>query len=176
MEQENVEIAVVEKLEEREAVFALRMRVFVEEQRCPPEEEIDFYDVVATHFLVRVHASDCAAPPKIVATARFVDKGHGIGKIGRVAVDADYRGRGLGAALMRAIHRHAAGGGFHRLVLEAQRYAIPFYEKLGYTAEGDVFLDANIEHRTMWRLLPECPEEGDFGRTFTDAPRQVEEA
>ena len=176
MEQENVEIAVVEKPEEREAVFALRMRVFVEEQRCPPEEEIDFYDVVATHFLVRVHPRSGASPPTIVATARFVDKGHGTGKIGRVAVDAGFRGRGLGAALMRAIHRHAAGDGFRRLVLEAQCYAIPFYEKLGYTAEGVVFLDANIEHRTMWRLLPECPDEGDCGKAFTDAPRQVEEA
>ena len=155
MQQETVEIAVVEKPEEREAVFALRMRVFVEEQRCPPEEEIDVFDIVATHFLVRVHPSDSAAPPKIVATARFVDKGHAIGKIGRVAVEADYRGRGLGAALMRAVHQYATRRAFRRLTLEAQCYAIPFYEKLGYTAEGSVFLDANIEHRTMWRLLPE---------------------
>lgn len=148
-----VEIGVVVSPSDRAAVFALRMLVFVEEQRVPPEEELDAYDVTATHFFVRVSAGDDAAAPPIVGTARLVDKGSATGKIGRVAIHADYRGKGLGAALMQAIHDYAAEHQFHRLVLEAQCYAIPFYEKLGYTAEGDVFLDANIEHRNMWREL-----------------------
>lgn len=155
-----VEIRVVETPEEREAVFALRMVVFVEEQRVPPEEELDAYDITAAHFLVRMPCEGAEAGP-IVATARIVDKGDGVGKIGRVAVRADYRGRGLGAALMRAIHEYASRHKFCRLVLEAQCYAIPFYEKLGYTAEGGVFLDANIEHCNMWMPLPAAAADQD---------------
>ncbi len=149
----DIVIGAVETQEDREAIFALRMAVFVEEQRCPPEEELDAYDVVATHFLVRVRPPHGDEAGRIVATARLLEKGQGVGKIGRVAVLADYRGLGLGAALMRAIHAHADQKGLRRLVLDAQCQAIPFYEKLGYTAEGDIFLDANIEHRRMWTLL-----------------------
>src|SRR4051812_21469432 len=92
-------IGVVETAHERDAVFAVRIAVFVEEQRCPLEEEFDAYDATATHFLVRTHEAG-----EIVATARLVDKGRGMGKIGRVAVLLEYRGRGLGAALIHAIH------------------------------------------------------------------------
>jgi predicted GNAT family N-acyltransferase len=77
--------AVVNGFAERSAVFALRMIVFVEEQAVPPEEELDLFDVTATHFRVK-HASAQDQPERIVATARIVDKGHHTAKIGRVAV------------------------------------------------------------------------------------------
>ncbi len=150
---EEYEIGPVETVEDRAALFALRMAVFVEEQNVPPEEELDVYDVTATHFLVRARRKGADAPGTIVGTARLLDKGDGVGKIGRVAVQAEYRGLGLGAALMRAMHAYASRQGYRRIILEAQCYAIPFYEKLGYIAEGDVFLDANIEHRKMWLTL-----------------------
>ena len=148
-----IEIRPVETADERSAVFALRMLVFVEEQQVPVEEELDAYDITATHFLVRMKDRGAADDGMIVATARLVDKGNGLGKVGRVAVLEEYRGRGIGAAIMRTVHDHASECGFTQLLLEAQCYAIPFYEKLGYTAEGDVFLDANITHRNMRRLL-----------------------
>ena len=135
--------------EEREAVFAVRMIVFVEEQAVPPEEELDALDLVATHFLARrtdVSPGDAAG---IVGTARLVDKGHGKGKIGRVAVLREHRGRGVGALLMQTVEQTARERGFTQLVLDAQCYAIPFYEKLGYVPEGDIFLDCDIEHRFM---------------------------
>lgn len=136
---------------EREAVFAIRMTVFVEEQGVPPEEELDAYDVTAKHFLVRI-AND-PAPSGIVGTARLLDKGHGTGKIGRVAVLREHRGKGLGALMMQRVEQEARASGYTELILEAQCYAIPFYEKLGYFAEGDVFLDCNIEHRLMRKSL-----------------------
>jgi len=148
-----VEIGIAEKPEALSAVFALRMLVFVEEQLVPAEEELDAYDVTAIHFMVRLRTAPTGEPPHIVATARLVDKGNGVGKVGRVAVMAENRRQGLGAALMRYIADYAGKMGIRRLELEAQCYAIPFYEKLGYVAEGEVFLDANIEHRRMWMLL-----------------------
>jgi predicted GNAT family N-acyltransferase len=149
----DVDIELVETTEDKATVFALRMLVFVEEQRVPPEEELDAYDVTATHFLVRVRGPLDTFPPRIVATARLVDKGDGIGKIGRVAVLAEFRGMGLGAALMQYIETYSRKIGYRRLDLEAQCRAIPFYQKLGYVAEGEVFQDANIEHRHMSKRL-----------------------
>ncbi len=145
--------ALVATPEERAAVFAIRMVVFVEEQGVPPEEELDALDVVATHFLVRHMALPVGDPTDIVATARLVDKGGGVGKVGRVAVLRAHRGKGVGALLMRFIEETARAQGFHRLVLDAQLQAIPFYEQLGYVAEGEIFLDANIEHRFMQKTI-----------------------
>ena len=118
----------------------------------PPEEELDHFDVTATHFRLK-YAFAPEVPERIVATARIVDKGHGVAKIGRVAVLKEYRGKGIGFTLMREVERYAARAGFNEALLEAQCHAIPFYEKLGYVAEGDIFLDAGIEHRLMRRPL-----------------------
>lgn len=139
--------------EERAAVFAVRMVVFVEEQAVPPEEELDALDVTATHFLARLKKPSPDEPLGIVGAARLVDKGGGTGKIGRVAVLQEHRGRGAGALLMRVAEAAARAQDMTRVVLDAQCQAIPFYERLGYTAEGDIFLDAGIEHRLMWKDL-----------------------
>lgn len=143
------EAALVTTAAERETVFALRMVVFVEEQAVPPEEELDAYDLTATHFLLRRGGT----PGEIVGTARLLNKGDGTGKIGRVAILQAQRGKGLGVQLMRFVEATAKAQGYRRLNLDAQCYAIPFYEKLGYVAEGDIFLDAGIEHRFMSKAL-----------------------
>ena len=59
------------------------------------------------------------------------------------------RGLGVGRAVMELLHEEARERGIGEVELGAQLHAIPFYEKLGYRAYGDVFLDANIEHRMM---------------------------
>jgi predicted GNAT family N-acyltransferase len=151
------EVGLAETVEERAAIFALRMVVFVEEQAVPSDEELDTYDLFATHFLVRLTDSSLSEEKAVIGTARLVDKGEGIGKVGRVAVRQDHRGKGVGARLMRFIEETARSAGFRRLVLDAQCSAIPFYAKLGYRAEGDIFLDAGIEHSFMVKDLPPPP-------------------
>jgi len=146
-------IGVVTDPVERVAIFGVRMLVFVEEQQVPAEEELDAYDETATHFYMSDNAPHIEPRGKIVATARLLNKGQGLGKIGRVAVLKEYRGMGNGASLMRFVETHARSAGYQRLALEAQCYAIPFYEGLGYIAEGEVFLDAGIEHRLMQKPL-----------------------
>jgi len=154
-----IEIRPIETNAEREAAFEIRLKVFVEEQLVPVEEELDSYDVCATHFIVSLRHEACA-DRQIIGTARLADKGEGVGKIGRVAILEPYRGKGCGAALMRTIHRFALERGYKKMILEAQCIAIPFYEKLGYEAEGPVYLDANIEHRNMWMMLTsDAPED-----------------
>ena len=148
---ETYKVAIVKTREEREAAFALRIQVFVEEQGVPLEEEIDAYDTVATHYWVRQETAH--VPLGMVGVARLVDKGGGVGKIGRVVVHADQRSCGVGAKMMRFIEEDAKQRGFCRIILEAQIIAEGFYLKLGYTPEGEIFMDCNIEHRLMWKAL-----------------------
>ena len=134
---------------EREAIFALRMEVFVVEQGVPAAEELDAHDVTAIHLLAR----ETQNPANIIATARLIPYGDSKGVVGRVAVRQAYRGRGIGALLMRFAEDVAKERGMNFLELGAQCYALPFYEKLGYVAEGEIYLDCAIEHRHMSKTL-----------------------
>ncbi len=139
-------ITIVQTPAEREACYDIRKAVFVQEQAVPLELEMDEYDDVATHFLLR----DAEQTP--LATARLLDK-HGLAKIGRVAVIKEARGQGLGLLLMQFVLDEARRHGFTEAVLDSQTYAIPFYERLGFTAEGEEFDDAGIPHFLMRRRL-----------------------
>lgn len=127
-----------------EAALQIRYRVFVDEQGVPLEEERDSYDDTALHLLARVDGAAAGTARLVVLPAS--------GKVGRVAVLPEFRGQGIGEALMAEAHALAAELGLPELVLDAQVQVIGFYEKLGYTAEGPEFLDAGILHRRMtWR-------------------------
>ncbi len=119
--------------------FNIRLEVFVNEQKIPLEEERDAWDDVATHYLA---LQDCVP----AGTARAVMKEPGLVKIGRVAVLPQYRKRGIGAALLRAVEAAHPGAVF---VLDAQIRSMQFYQTLGYVAQGEVFDDAGIPHRKM---------------------------
>lgn len=131
---------------DRDAAFAIRRAVFIEEQSIPEAEEWDDADGTAVHFL----ALDNEAP---AGTARLVPV-DGIAKIGRVAVLREWRGTGLGRRIMEHALDHARRAGFPAAKLDAQVYAIPFYERLGFIAEGPEFDDGSgILHRHMTRQL-----------------------
>ena len=85
-----------------------------------------------------------------IATGRLLfEGGPGHGHIGRIAVLEEHRRRGHGRAIMLALHREARSRDVRLLTLAAQLHALGFYERLGYVARGEVFLDAGIEHRWM---------------------------
>ena len=141
----SVTIAIAQTPDEIAQCFQIRTAVFVAEQRVPLELEMDGYDAAATHFLLR----DDETP---LATARLLDK-HSLAKIGRVAVLKDARGRGLGVRLMQTVLDEARRRGFTEAILDSQTYAMPFYARLGFVAEGEEFDDADIPHFLMRRLL-----------------------
>lgn len=124
-----------------EAAKAIRFEVFVDEQHVPADLELDDLDAMAHHWL----AWDGETA---VGTARAVRKDFGW-KIGRVAVRRDWRGRGVGLALMRAIIDAARRAEVRELQLESQTHALAFYARLGFVAEGPEFDDAGIPHRLM---------------------------
>jgi len=70
-----------------------------------------------------------------------------------MAVAAKWRGRGLGGRVLEALVAEARRQGFEAAVLNAQVQAEPFYAAHGFAAEGEVFMDAGIPHRTMRRRL-----------------------
>ncbi len=142
---------------EQEAAFHVRTEVFVVEQGCPPEEELDEYDAVAQHFVA-------LAGDEVIGTARVYSLGNGAAKVGRVAVLREWRGRGIGVALMEAVWEWAGKAGYRECVLHAQTYVIPFYKRLGYAAEGEIFYEANIPHRKMRRRFGEATEELQPGK------------
>ncbi len=124
-----------------ETCWALRHEVFVEEQGVPLELERDEHDATALHFLATWDG-------RPVGTERVLLKGD-TGKIGRVCVLRAMRGKGIGAALIRAAVEELRGRRLRRAVLGSQVHAIPFYEALGFVAEGPVYDDAGIPHRDM---------------------------
>lgn len=131
---------------------ALRVRraVFIDEQGVPESEEIDAYDDLFRRFNDAVHVivyldSQPVATGRLLLDSPTFEKAH----IGRVAVLHAHRRQGLGAAVMLALQEEARSRGYPGVTLAAQLPAIPFYERLGYRARDDVFLDAGIEHRWM---------------------------
>ena len=85
-----------------------------------------------------------------VGTARMLDDG----KIGRMAVLTEWRGRGVGSALVDALLEVAGDRGRSRVHLAAQTHAIEFYAKQGFQVVGEVFLEAGIPHCAMYCDLP----------------------
>ncbi len=127
---------------EREHAFSVRRKVFVEEQGVPLNLEIDDLDKTATHFVV--YSSDTP-----IGAGRLRMTTDGVGKVERVCILEEFRGKHLGNLVMHALEEHAQETGLTKIVLNAQSYAIPFYEKLGYVVTSPEFMDADIPHRAM---------------------------
>lgn len=128
-----------------DACMAIRRTVFVQEQNVPEELEQDDHDATAVHLLA-------VADGVPVGTARLLIDGT-TAKIGRVALLPQARGKGAGAALMRAALDELRARGVTTAKLGAQTHALVFYEKLGFSAYGPEYDDAGIPHRDMSRTL-----------------------
>ena len=128
-----------------EQAWALRRRVFIEEQHVPEALEMDDQDAVATHVLAL--DGDLA-----VGCGRMVAEGDHV-KIGRMAVTRERRGEGIGRRVLDSLMELARQRGFRQAILHAQLTAEGFYLKQGYIPCGDVFEEAGIAHRLMEREL-----------------------
>jgi len=127
------------------AVYALRREVFVVEQGVPEQLEVDDYDKIASHLAV-------VSDGHVIGTLRIVCHGRTI-KIGRMAVSAASRKKGIGTELMEFAAATACRAGAEEIILAAQLAAREFYKRLGYAEEGVVFDDAGISHVMMRKKL-----------------------
>lgn len=121
----------------------VRHDVFVMEQRVPVDIERDEYDALSLHAV----AYDPGGLP--VGTGRLLPDAH----IGRMAVLRAKRGQGVGARLLQALIQAAHEQSYPAVILSAQTHAQGFYENQGFISEGEIYLDAGIEHILMRRRL-----------------------
>lgn len=141
-----LEVKVVTSEEDQQLAFHVRMKVFVEEQGVPRHLELDEFDQEAIHFIL-LKNGEC------IGAARLREIEPSFGKIERVCILKEFRGQRLGASIMKFIETYAVENDWKKLKLNAQVYAIPFYEKLGYTVTSPEFLDAYIPHRAMEKSI-----------------------
>jgi predicted GNAT family N-acyltransferase len=118
---------------------AVREQVFIVEQNVPRGLEWDEWDARSDHAVALESNGLC------IGTARLLPDG----RLGRMAVLREWRRRGAGAALARALIARARALGMRRLVLHAQTHAAPFYRGLGFAEQGPIFEEAGIPHVRM---------------------------
>ena len=136
-------VKLVETEEEMEGALSVRFRVFVAEQNVPMDEELDEFDSSATHAIVLSQGD-------VVATGRVVyGNEDSAARIGRMAVDMEWRRKGIGGRLLTFLEEEAATQGVSTYILNAQEYVKDFYASHGYVERGETFLEANIVHILM---------------------------
>lgn len=124
---------------DREALRQVRYQVFVQEQKVDEALEWDGIDAECRHVL----AEDAAGKP--IACGRLLPDGH----IGRMAVLPEWRGRGVGLAVLRRLMEMGSASGHRELLLNAQVHALDFYAREGFVPFGEEFVEADILHRAM---------------------------
>ena len=131
-------VRIVDYATHGEAIRHVREQVFIVEQSVAKELEFDGQDTTSKHVIVYNGNEP-------VGTGRMQDNGH----IGRIAVLKEYRHRGIGTSIMKALIRSARDSGQGGVWLSSQCQAKDFYKKLGFKEYGDVFQEAGIDHIKM---------------------------
>lgn len=146
-----LELRIADWNSDRDTLRALREQVFIIEQQVPRDIEWDGRDEDALHVL----GSLDGVP---IACGRLLPEG----KIGRMAVLAQHRGHGYGAAVLQALVDAASGQGLSEVYLHAQQHAAEFYRRAGFAPEGEPFTEAGIDHIAMRRHLQSA-----LGKVYT---------
>ncbi|OKL39688.1 GNAT family N-acetyltransferase [Pontibacter flavimaris] len=124
------------------AAFAIREKVFVQEQQVPREAEYDAHEPTAKHYLATYKGVPCGA-------ARWRKTDAGV-KLERFAVLPEYRNRSIGAEVLRLVLQDVqTEQPGRKIYLHAQLPAVSFYKRHGFVAEGDMFTECDIQHYKM---------------------------
>lgn len=118
---------------------SVREAVFMREQGVPAELEWDGMDENSHHVLA------LSSHGQAIGCGRILPNAH----ISRVAVMPEWRGKKVGSAILEGLLAYAAGLHYPEVDIDAQVQAVPFYERFGFVAEGEAFMDAGIPHRKM---------------------------
>lgn len=124
--------------DDSDTLMQLRTRVFVEEQKVSAALEIDGKDTECQHVKAIVDGV-------VIGTGRLLPNGF----IGRMCVLAEYRNRNIGTMMLENLVQQALDSGHQKVLLNAQSYIIPFYQKFGFRIDSEEFIEAGILHRRM---------------------------
>ena len=137
----NLKVEVVKWIDGYDSLTMIREKVFIEEQKVTFQLEWDGMDKEAIHFLAFKNE-------KAIGCARaFVIENYM--QLGRMAVLKEYRGEGIGSALIEKAITTAKLNQLSAIYISAQCHAIDFYKKFGFEITSDIYLDAEIQHRDM---------------------------
>lgn len=144
-------IRILESEKDRLLGFKLRTEVFVNEQNVPIELELDEKDNSEHTIHIGYFNGD-----ELIGVARLIDMDKEVIHIGRVAIDKNHRGKGIGNRLILGcedIAKNVLNKDF-TIELGAQFYAENFYKKLGYNRiNNNVYIDAGIKHIDMRKTI-----------------------
>jgi len=137
----NLKVEIAKWIDDHTQLKNIREKVFIQEQKVTPELEWDGMDENAMHFLVfkDEEAIGCA---RAVVIKNYM-------QLGRMAVLKEYRGQGIGSALLEKAMTIAKLNQLSAIYISAQCHAIDFYKKFGFEVKSDIYLDAEIPHRDM---------------------------
>ncbi|CAN5864408.1 GNAT family N-acetyltransferase [soil metagenome] len=139
---ETISITRIKNSAEREAAFAVREKVFVEEQNVPRLEEYDTFEDESHHYLATYGGVPCGA-----ARWRTTEKGV---NLERFAVLKEFRDRGVGSEILKQVLEDVrAAHPDQTIYLHAQVKALPFYQRHGFSARGEMFSECDIDHFQM---------------------------
>ena len=144
-------IKILKNKEELNLAFALRIEVFVKEQKVPIELELDDKDHSDNTVHIGYFHED-----NLIGVARLIDMDKDVIHIGRVVIDKEYRGQGIGRELIIGCENIAQQILKRKTIIElsAQIQAENFYKSLGYNRVNDkIYLDAGIEHVNMRKVI-----------------------
>lgn len=133
--------------EDVRGALAVRERVFCIEQGVPLTVEIDERDDQALH-LVALQGEG----GRVIGTLRLLFSG-GVAKVGRVAVDRDWRGLGIASRMLEIALSKAREQGYREALLASQLDATGLYERAGFAVDSEPFDEAGITHVWMRRPL-----------------------
>ena len=122
---------------------SIRYDVFCVEQNVPEDLEWDGIDGTCIHAIAEDREG------RAIGCGRLLPDGH----VGRMAVRREWRGKGVGSALLEHLVALAQARGDAKAMLNAQVHAIPFYARHGFVEAGERFDEAGIPHATMERVL-----------------------
>lgn len=136
---DDITVSIVTWSDKQAELTSVRHAVFIEEQNVPESVELDDRDSDCYHVLALAGSGSPVGAARMDAD----------GKIGRMAVLPEYRGRGVGRKILRTIMDYGRPKGITDFHLSSQVSAVGFYEKMGFRACGDEFEEAGIRHINM---------------------------
>lgn len=122
---------------------SVREAVFIREQGISPELEWDGLEEHCRHALALSYQGEA------IGCGRLLADGH----IGRIAVLPKWRKQKIGTAIVESLLDYARTHGYPQVFVDAQVYAVPFYQGFEFVEEGKVFMDAGLPHIKMRLLL-----------------------
>lgn len=142
-----IEVKVPKSEKDWDAYYDLRYRILREPLGKERGSERNEGDETGVHFALVENNT-------FMAVARLDRVDETICQARFVAVESHLQGKGYGRNIMTALEKEALNLGYRKLILHARDYALPFYEKLGYTLVGPSYkLFDVLQHFEMFKVL-----------------------